>query len=179
MKRGPLSGIPIAHRGLPTTPSSLSVSSKRSHVITSTHRCQFSYQPLNRAPALSDACPKVALYLTDDAGPNARAGRASRDRRSARQICLCHVLSRALIGWFELASFDFCLSQHSIGTRKAQLPFAILLVAHLLRALLAPLSFRQTFPCFWCHCSLIHSPMDLDSRRSWMGAKTATRESLS
>jgi hypothetical protein len=75
---------------------------------------------------------------------------------------LCHALSRALIGWFELASFDFCLGQHSIGTRKAQVPFAILRITHFRRALLILLRFRQICPCFWCHCSLIHSPMDLD-----------------
>jgi hypothetical protein len=38
-------------------------------------------------------------------------------------------------------------------------PFAIL-IAYFLRALLVLPRFRQIFPCFWCHCSLIHSPMD-------------------
>ena len=87
-------------------------------------------------------------------------------------------LSRALIGWFELASFDFCLSQHSIGTRKAQVPYAFL-IAYFLRAQLVLLRFRQIFPCFWCHCSLIHSPMDPAQRPFLDGGKTATREALS
>jgi hypothetical protein len=78
----------------------------------------------------------------------------------------------ALIGRFDCASFDFGLSQHSIGTRKAQAPFAILLIMYFLRVLLVLLRFRQiTFPCFLCHCSLIHSPMDPDSGRSRMGAR--------
>jgi hypothetical protein len=47
---------------------------------------------------------------------------------------------------------DFGLSQHSIGTRKAQVPLALLLITHFLRALLALLRFRQIFPCFLCHC---------------------------
>ena len=97
---------------------------------------------------------------------------------AARPICLFHALSCALIGWFELASFDFCLSQHSIGTRKAQVPYA-LLIAYFLRALLVLLRFRQIFPCFWCHCSLIHSPMDPAQRPFLDGGKTATREALS
>ena len=62
-------------------------------------------------------------------------------------LLLCDALSRALIGWFELASFDFGLSQHSVGTRKAQVPFAILLITYFLRALLVLLRFRQICPC--------------------------------
>src|SRR5690348_8456177 len=90
-------------------------------------------------------------------------GVPSLDRRlavSAVRSIWCHPLSRALTGWFELASFDFCFGQHSIGTRKAQVPFAILLITYFLRSLLVLLGSRQIFPCFWCHSSSIHSPMD-------------------
>jgi hypothetical protein len=79
---------------------------------------------------------------------------------AARPMCLSHALSHALIGWSEVPSFDFCGGQQSIATRKTQLPFAILLIANFLRALLALLRSCQIFPCFWCHSSSIHSPMD-------------------
>ena len=58
----PLSrNISIAHRGFPTTLSSLSVSSKRSYVLAaaSTHRCQFSYQTLNRPARSGRRCVKT------------------------------------------------------------------------------------------------------------------------
>lgn len=52
-KRGLCRGIPMVNRGFPTTLSSLSVSSKWSCVLAtaSTHRCELSYQPLNRPVA--------------------------------------------------------------------------------------------------------------------------------
>src|ERR1700749_2619406 len=81
----------------------------------------------------------------------------------------------ALIGRFERASFDFGLSQHSIGTRKAQSPFATLLIRHSLRALLEVLRLRQISPCLWCHC-FGPFPMGGGSGRPWIGPRTAPRE---